>query len=130
MQISTHIARPHKPNLKPKLGNECAFTLPGRNSFFFFPPFGVLFFAYVQPLTDRHFDSSERKQKVVQPDTDDKTPSANSVYVAIAGEVVNRRSVLLRNFVLIGQERASNPLLHIHAECYTQLVAYYRRNKK
>jgi hypothetical protein len=39
----------------------------------------------------------------------------NSVYVAIAGEVVNRRSVLLRNFVLNGQESASNPLLHIHA---------------
>ena len=38
----------------------------------------------------------------------------NSVYVAIAGEVVNRRSVLLRNFVLNGQESASNPLLHIH----------------
>jgi len=41
--------------------------------------------------------------------------NANSVYVAIAGEVVNRRSVLLRNFVLNGQGSASNPLLHIHA---------------
>ncbi|HZH69910.1 MAG TPA: hypothetical protein VFD80_05635 [Flavobacteriaceae bacterium] len=41
----------------------------------------------------------------------------NSVYVAIAGEVVNRRSVLLRNFVLNGQVSASNPLLHIHAKC-------------
>ena len=40
----------------------------------------------------------------------------NSVYVAIAGEVVNRRSVLLRNFVLNGKESASNPLLHIHAK--------------
>lgn len=40
----------------------------------------------------------------------------NSVYVAIAGEVMNRRSVLLRNFVLNGQEIASNQLLHIHAE--------------
>ncbi|SDZ52645.1 hypothetical protein SAMN05444412_12044 [Rhodonellum ikkaensis] len=39
----------------------------------------------------------------------------NSVYVAIAGEGVNRKSVLLRNFVLNGQESASNPLLHIHA---------------
>lgn len=39
----------------------------------------------------------------------------NSVYVAIAGEVVNRRTVLLRNFVLNGQVSASNPLLHIHA---------------
>ncbi len=40
----------------------------------------------------------------------------NSVYVAIAGEVVNRRFVLLRNFVVNGQESASNPLLHIHAK--------------
>ncbi len=39
--------------------------------------------------------------------------SDNSVYVAIAGAVVHRRSVLLRNFVLNGQESASNPLLHI-----------------
>ncbi len=44
----------------------------------------------------------------------------NSVYVAIAGEVVNRRSVLLRNFVLNGQENAPNPLLHIHANRYMQ----------
>jgi hypothetical protein len=40
----------------------------------------------------------------------------NSVYVAIAGEVVNRRSVLLRNFVLNGLVSDSNPLLHIHAK--------------
>jgi len=39
----------------------------------------------------------------------------NSVYVAIAGEVVNRRSLLLRNFVLNGKVSDSNPLLHIHA---------------
>ena len=37
----------------------------------------------------------------------------NSVYVTIAGEVVNRRSVLLRNFVLNGQESASKSLLLI-----------------
>lgn len=40
----------------------------------------------------------------------------NSVYMAIAGEVVNRRSVLLRNFILNRQVSASNPLLHIHAK--------------
>jgi len=40
----------------------------------------------------------------------------NSVYVAIAGEVVNQRSVHLKNFVLSVQESASNPLLHIHAK--------------
>ena len=44
-----------------------------------------------------------------------RTPAGNSVYVAIAGEVVNRRSLLLRNFVLNGKVSASNPLLHIHA---------------
>lgn len=44
--------------------------------------------------------------------------TANSVYVAIAGEKVNRRSVLLSNIVLKGQENASNPLLHIHANRY------------
>ena len=42
----------------------------------------------------------------------------NSVYVAIAGEVVNRRSVHLINFVVNGKESASNPLLHIHANRY------------
>lgn len=42
--------------------------------------------------------------------------SSNSLYVAIAGEVGNRRAVLLRNFVLNGKESASNPLLHIHVK--------------
>jgi len=51
-----------------------------------------------------------------------RTPAGNSVYVAIAGEVVNRRSVLLRNFVLNGQVSASNPLLHIHAKRYVPPV--------
>ena|SRR5690606_21882380 len=53
----------------------------------------------------------------------------NSVYVAIAGEVVNRRSVLLRNFVLNGQASASNPLLHIHANRYMQAVRNETCNK-
>jgi len=50
-----------------------------------------------------------------------KNRTANSVYVAIAGEVVNRRYVLLGNFVLNGEESASNPLLHIHAKRYASL---------
>jgi hypothetical protein len=49
-----------------------------------------------------------------------RTPAGNSVYVAIAGVVANRSAVLLRNFVLNGQESASNPLLHIHAKRYKQ----------
>jgi hypothetical protein len=48
-----------------------------------------------------------------------KARTANSVYVAIAGEVVNRSSELLSNFVLNGKESAPNPLLHIHANRYT-----------
>jgi len=43
-----------------------------------------------------------------------KSTCGNSVYVAIAGLVVNRRSVLLRNFVLNGQISASNPLLRLY----------------
>ena len=44
----------------------------------------------------------------------------NSVYVAIAGSVVNRRSVHPRNFVLNGKGSASNPLLLIHTDRYQQ----------
>lgn len=50
--------------------------------------------------------------------TEEEHRTDNSVYVAIAGKVLNRRSVLQRNFVLNGQESASNPLLHIHANRY------------
>lgn len=53
-------------------------------------------------------------------DTKEGRPAGNSVYVEIAGEVVNRRSVLLKNFVLNGKVSASNPLLHIHANRYAQ----------
>jgi len=49
-------------------------------------------------------------------DTMDRRPAGNCVYVAIAGEVVNRRPMLLRNFVLNGQESASIPLPHILAD--------------
>jgi len=54
--------------------------------------------------------------------TDDRKEStiAQHCIKAIAGEVVNRRSVLLKNFVLNGKESASNPLLHIHAKRWRQ----------
>ena len=51
-----------------------------------------------------------------------RSTCGNSVYVAIAGEVVNRRSLLLTNFVLNRQESASNPLLHIHAKRLAQYI--------
>ena len=46
----------------------------------------------------------------------------NSVYVAIAGEVVNRKSVLLKNFVLNGQISASNPLLLLYLTVVRKLT--------
>jgi len=56
-----------------------------------------------------------------KPTTEKEQRRHNSVYVAIAGEVVNRRSVLLSNFVLNGKVSASNPLLHIHAKRWVQV---------
>lgn len=59
----------------------------------------------------------QRSTETTDKPTDEKEHrTVNSVYVAIAGEAVNRRSVLLRNFVLNGQVSASNPILHIHAK--------------
>jgi hypothetical protein len=60
-----------------------------------------------------------RKTKTIDNQTDEKEHrGVNSVYVAIAGAVANRRSVLLRNFVLNGKKSASYPLLHKHANHY------------
>ena len=57
----------------------------------------------------------QRSPKLTDKQADEKEARLpNSVYVAIAGKVVNRRALLLRNFVLNGKESASNPLLHIH----------------
>ncbi|MFZ6665233.1 hypothetical protein [Peijinzhouia sedimentorum] len=42
----------------------------------------------------------------------------NSVYLAKAGEVVNQRSMLLRNFVLNGKKRPSSPLLRVPEKYY------------
>ncbi|MCO5278627.1 MAG: hypothetical protein M9911_11600 [Saprospiraceae bacterium] len=50
-----------------------------------------------------------------------RTPACNTGLAAMAGDVVNRRSVLLKIFVLNGQVSASNPLLHIHANRYLGL---------
>ena len=51
-----------------------------------------------------------------QTDEEKEALGGNSVYVAIAGSVVNRRSVHLINLLLNGQVSATNPLLHIHAK--------------
>ena len=75
--------------------------------------------AQAQTKTWQRVCLSNRTTKTTDKQADEKEHrSDNSVYVAIAGAVVNRRSVLLRNFVINGQESASNPLLHIHANRY------------
>lgn len=54
-------------------------ALPKKKFIFFLPTLWCFnFFAIAQPNTDKHFDSSERKQKIVQLDTEDRTPSANN----------------------------------------------------
>ena len=74
-----------------------------------------------QRLTCSNFNGNRLRTQHLRKlysDTNERNTEAlggNSVYVAIAGEVANKRSVLLRNIVLNGQESVSNPLLHIHA---------------
>lgn len=52
----------------------------------------------------------------LQPTDEEEARCANSLCVAIADEMANRSSVLLRNFVLNGPESSRNPLLHIHTK--------------
>jgi hypothetical protein len=81
-----------------------------------------------QPALKPKVCLSQRTTKTTEKPTDDKKHrSDNNVYVATASEVVNRKSVLLRNIVLTGKESASNPLLHIHAKRCRQLKQ--RQNK-
>ncbi|EKB50105.1 hypothetical protein B879_01249 [Cecembia lonarensis LW9] len=77
----------HQPTLQPKIAKEYVFANADRNTY---------------------------KRMKIKAKEEHRTH--NSVYVAIAGDVVNRRSVLLRNFVLNGKGSASNPLLNIHAD--------------
>lgn len=86
-----HICNSHQPTLQPKIAKEYVFANADRNTY--------------------------KRMKIR---TKEEHRTHNSVYVAIAGDVVNRRSELLKNFVLNGQESASNPLLHIHAKRYLQ----------
>jgi hypothetical protein len=73
--------------------------------------------ADLQGKTWQRMCLSNRKTKTTDKQADEKEHrSDNSVYVAIAGEVVNRCSVLIRNIVLTRRGSASNPLLHIHAK--------------
>jgi hypothetical protein len=65
--------------------------------------------------TDNHRQLTQLTQRTEK----EEARCPNSVYVTIAGEVVIRKLVLLRNFVLHIQEIASNPLLHIHANRQT-----------
>jgi len=77
----THFAstlpKPHKPTHRPKLCQRACKADPRRNSFFSSHPSVFYFFANAQPTTDKYSDSFEHIQKIVQLDTDDRTPAAN-----------------------------------------------------
>ncbi|MFM7682936.1 MAG: hypothetical protein ACKO7P_09340, partial [Bacteroidota bacterium] len=68
-----------------------------------------------KPLFNRQQNSLNSNMKDRQQFDFGRSAACNSVYVAIAGEVVNRKYMPLRNFVQNVQENASNPPLHIHA---------------
>ena len=77
-QKHTHFAAAASHTQTKAAKRVCFLTVP-KEIHFFLPSLRCFnFFTHAQPMTDKHFDSSERKQKVVQLDTDDRTPSANS----------------------------------------------------
>ncbi len=59
------------------------------------------------PMNNREEHSLRHTNKIAR--------FANSVYVTIAGNRVNKGLISLKNFQLNGQVSTSNPLLHIHA---------------
>lgn len=136
MHRCKHIPQPLKADSQAKAVVRAS-TSPTQEKLFFKISFPSNIFktATAQPT---HKDQNTNWTMTAKPLSDltfttrtTRTPAGNSVYVAIAGEVVNRRSVHLRNFVLNRQESASNPLLHIHANrwqqpyvCYENKVLY------
>ncbi len=87
-----------KPTQRPKFAKECG--CPTQEEIHFFPPTlrCFNFFANAQPMTDKHFDSSERKQKVVHLDTEDRTPSANMGLASCGVTCLNSIAVFQINF--------------------------------
>jgi hypothetical protein len=64
MHFASTLPKPHKATHRPKLCQRACKASPLRNSFFSFPPFGVLiFFANAHPTTEKHLDSAKNKLK-------------------------------------------------------------------
>jgi len=113
------------PTRRPKFAKELPPLPPDRKLFFKTPPLKIFKTADTQAKqteirTNKMTSKTQKYRDLTL--TEDRRPAYNSVYVAIAGEMVTRRSVLLRNIVLNGQESASNPLLHIHAKRWLQFL--------
>jgi hypothetical protein len=126
MHRCKHICKPLQANTQTKVCKRAS-TSPTQEELFFKIPFPSKIFKTATAQPTHNNDQNTNLTMTTKPLSHltftirtTRTPAGNSVYVAIAGEVVNRRSVLLRNFVLNGQESASNPLLHIHAKRYSQ----------
>jgi hypothetical protein len=128
---SIHILQPRKSAHKPKLQKEYAFLLPEKNCFKKIPSL-LKNFKNANSQSDTktfgQFVTKLNKDKDFKTRTTG-TPACNSVYVAIAGEEVKRRSVHLINFVRKGQVSTSNPLLHIHANRCAQPLIPNQPNK-
>jgi len=78
----THLQTATSPHTDQSLRKSVP-ALPKKKFIFFLPTLRCFnFFAIGQPMTDKHFDSSEHKQKVVQLDTEDRTPSANTGFAS------------------------------------------------
>ena len=107
---SKHICNSLNAAHKPKIAKELAtFVLKGKK-------FSKMPHARLKRTTVKRRDKYGIDNRLTLWTEKEEARCPNSVYVAIAGEVVNRRSVLLKNFVLNGQVSVSNPLLHIHAK--------------
>ena len=111
MHQSHTFANRYKPSHRPKFAKECA--CPTQEEIHFFLPSlrCFNFFTNVQPMTDKHFDSSKCKQKVVQLDTDDRTPSANSGFAKKRVQWLKEHSTSHQLLCYVDSFELRNPLL-------------------
>ena len=94
----THLQTATSPRTDQSLQKSVS-AQPKKKFIFFLPSLRCFnFFTYAQPTTDKHFDSSGHKQKVVQLDTEDRTPSANMGLASCGVKCLNSSVVFQINF--------------------------------
>ena len=116
----THLQTATSPSTDQSLQKSVS-AQPKKKFIFFLPTLRCFnFFAKAQHMTDKHFDSSERKQKVVQLDTDDRTPSANSRFAKAGVSCFYDSVVLNSSFVHLMKFSGENRHLRVAAKRYVQ----------